>query len=462
MTRVMAGEREGREGARGREERVRLVKPPSCRQEVRLVLETDTREEEEAPIHGFLDRRTVFLQREEEQEVANSAHLEFLRREVAASLTRPQAWDLTLALRDVQLPLPRLVAALLFPHLRSCRELGQADWLLLPEHTGEEVQHLLDQLFGQEVQVAWLGGGSEVVGSATADRSELRHSTAARSEDISDSYARREGRHYTAARSEDISAIVVRSDRISITSGHRRGLEEGKSETIIVKAAFSETATSAQSEGVKSDRPAHVTAVEGDGVAKSTAMSDGKAVEEEGMDESTASLSGGDGVTGNVGLEKCEDRSDVVVTESEGRGEEGMDTSEGVGEGVDACVEGIDASEGVGASGEDRCEGLVGAVGEVRLEGIEVNFLSLDPLPLEKVLDMEGEKGEVTKTEDKDLKLKCQVCRESCPNMYSLVTHEVEKHEDVKQQGGPVGEGDPAMTQFEPPVQCFRYSLKSS
>ena len=79
---------------------------------------------------------------------------------------------------------------------------------------------------------------------------------------------------------------------------------------------------------------------------------------------------------------------------------------------------------------------------------------------VEKAKDVRDEKPRAHETEmerkiaasshsGKERRLKCQICRESFPNLYSLVTHEVENHEGTFQCKKP-----PDMV-FEP-VRCYK------
>eukprot|EP00092_Neocalanus_flemingeri_P023228 GFUD01025185.1.p1 GENE.GFUD01025185.1~~GFUD01025185.1.p1 ORF type:complete len:865 (+),score=198.60 GFUD01025185.1:50-2644(+) len=121
-------------------------------------------------------------------------------------------------------------------------------------------------------------------------------------------------------------------------------------------------------------------------------------------------------------------------------------------------------------------------------ESIEVNFLNLSPIPLNEVLlksdlsqartppkmtsasseselicstDLSGPeltcaKCNVLFANENALKehgcsnqnYKCQICKKQFANMYSLVTHEVESHEESSA-------GDAYMTEFDP-VECFK------
>ena len=70
-------------------------------------------EEDEGPIHGFLDNRTVFVQQQTVRErQSNQAHLSFLRGVLVDSLKHLGFCDFTLLLSDGKLLLSRLVSLL--------------------------------------------------------------------------------------------------------------------------------------------------------------------------------------------------------------------------------------------------------------------------------------------------------------------------------------------------------------
>lgn len=116
---------------------------------------------------------------------------------------------------------------------------------------------------------------------------------------------------------------------------------------------------------------------------------------------------------------------------------------------------------------------------EYSTESIEVNFLNLSPIPLNEVLlkpellEAQSDEGDSFVNVHSELKCtscnalfssdvtlkehlnkcghqnyNCQICKKSFGNMYSLVTHEVESHEESSVGGA-------LLTEFEP-VQCFK------
>jgi len=137
----------------------------------------------------------------------------------------------------------------------------------------------------------------------------------------------------------------------------------------------------------------------------------------------------------------------------------------------------------------DSDHGDTDIIEDYSAENIEVNFLNLSPIPLNEVLlksdlsqtgtplkmisesetelmcsestildglELKCEKCNVLFANENALKdhgcssqsYKCQICKKTFPNMYSLVTHEVESHEESSV-------GDAYLTEFDP-VECFK------